>query len=185
MKSIRSIAIGAILMLASGAASAISVDLYYVPTFVNGSALQSALGLTPDFSVITGTADHGAVVGAGAISGFTEYDVNSFTLNFGTPTSNVASNTSFFPAVVGIGGAGVLPYLASFATTFTLAGQDYDLYFDPSFLGARSFTMYTAGTLDSTFLQAGGVAAIPVPAALPLLVGGVGRLGLVARRRKA
>lgn len=65
--------------------------------------------------------------------------------------------------------------------TFAASGSETDYFFlcsEDGFCGSRTIT---GGSLDVTSLE---VTSTPLPAALPLFAGGLGMLGVFARRRK-
>ena len=145
-----------------------------------GAAHAGTYAVTGSFdgsstNVLTGTFSFDdAIVSAGNFDG--TFDLTELTINFQGQTYTLGQ--AFDPYVQFEGGTLTGPNAA-----FTLqSGNTLALQ---SFFGSSSFTYTVGGTDTLGTLNVTLAGAVPEPSSYALLLGGLGAMGLVARRRKA
>ncbi|MCE2948319.1 MAG: VPLPA-CTERM sorting domain-containing protein [bacterium] len=104
-----------------------------------------------------------------------------FTGNTGFASLSPLLNQMFFigDGLTGTGSGAVQSFLVPTGATRLFLGFADGFAFN----GAHGFYDDNAGTLRATFEISDGTTVVPVPAALPLMLAGLGVFGLVARRR--
>jgi hypothetical protein len=176
-------ALGLLLGLAGGAQAAIvTVSTQYLVDF-STTAVADATGLPAGSSVtLSATFDDANLIG-NEVTLVPGSPTDSFTLNFGTYTFTAASDNWGGPVLQtqatpsGLSFSGLL-----FETLFNIGAGAATGEYLLSFSGT-SFQLTPSGnTLD--FVATGAVSAVPLPGVLPLLLAGLGGLGVVARRKK-
>ena len=156
-------------------AALVTIPIHYRVDFAS-STVTSQIGLSTG-SLFGGSATYDDATTPGLLD---DYTVTALTLNFGNFTFTAASDTSGFGAGIAPSTTGGLPSLF-FQTGFTLNGGsgngDYLLVFD----GTSGRVTPSGNTFDYVVTAS----AVPLPAALPLLLAGLGAMGFVGRRRAA
>lgn len=111
--------------------------------------------------------------------GFADYDLVVFTI------SNIMFDAGEFITGVSTLSEGILDPnfgIGVFSPTIAFTANSVTITFDTTGIGSNGDFQLLDGGISSYQIE---TSAIPVPAALPLMVGAVGALGLLSRRRNA